>query len=68
MLSHDIKSGENLLDIKNLKFSQEANLLIKNNMQEFEKRFGHAFIAGYTTGCSFDVKIDRKFDKNETKF
>jgi hypothetical protein len=37
-------------------------------MQEFEKRFGHAFIAGYTTGCSFDVKIDRKFDKNETKF
>jgi len=29
--------------------------------------YGNAFIAGYTSGCSFDIKIERSINSNESK-
>lgn len=59
IMSHDIRRSQTLLDLHNLKLTENAKELAKSDPVGFRELYGNAFIAGYTDGCSFDVKIER---------
>ena len=56
LIRHEVKKSQTLLDINNLKLSEYAKSL---DPVTFRQMYGDAFIAGYTDGCSFDIKIER---------
>ena len=57
LIRHEVKKSQTLLDINNLKLSEYAKSL---DPVTFRQTYGNAFIAGFTDGCSFDIKIERK--------
>ena len=59
LMQHEVRRSQSIVDINNLKLNQNARLLAKNDPIKFRTLYGTSFIAGYTDGCSFDVKIDR---------
>jgi len=59
IMSHDIRRSQTLLDMHALKLTESAKNLIKTDPVGFREIYGNAFIAGYTDGCSFDVKVER---------
>jgi hypothetical protein len=66
LMRHDVRRSQTLLDINNLKLSATAKELIQKNPDKFREIYGNSFIAGYTDGCSFDVKIEREIGANQT--
>lgn len=68
LLSHEIQHGQTLLNVSQLELTDHAvKLLEDGSLEEFRATYGSGFIAGYTSGCSFDLKIERAYEEKSQR-
>lgn len=67
VLTHQLQRSQTLIDVHALKLTQTAKDILMNDPIRFRQLYGNYFVAGFTDGCNFDVKIEREVGQNSTK-